>query len=137
MFHIFKNDRYIDVCEMCFIPMNVHYEQFNGVRQLRWHQLSHVVSIFSTSIRLLSSFFTKHCLPLSLSFCPSVSFCGIPSHLLISGISLRFEDVDVFFFNPKFFAVRNIHYPVNTSSDHFHTDAEVPSSDYCRTQSSG
>ena len=36
--------------------------------------------------------------------------------------------------NPKFFAVRNIHYPVNTSSDHFHTDAVVPSSDHCRTQ---
>ena len=25
--------------------------------------------------------------------------------------------------NPKFFAVRHIHYPVNTPSDHFHTDA--------------
>ena len=35
---------------------------------------------------------------------------------------------------PKFFAVRNIHYPVNTSSDHSHTDAVVPSSDHCRTQ---
>ena len=29
--------------------------------------------------------------------------------------------------NPKFFAVRHIHYPVNTSSDHFHTDAVVSS----------
>ena len=36
--------------------------------------------------------------------------------------------------NPKFFAVRNIHYPLNTSSDHFDTDAVVPSSDHCRTQ---
>ena len=36
--------------------------------------------------------------------------------------------------NPSFFAVRNIHYPVNTSSDHFDTDAVVPSSDHCRTQ---
>ena len=36
--------------------------------------------------------------------------------------------------NPKFFAVRHIHYPVNTSSDHFHTDAVVPSSDHCHTE---
>ena len=28
--------------------------------------------------------------------------------------------------NPKFFAVRHIQYPVNTSSDHFHSDAVVP-----------
>ena len=35
--------------------------------------------------------------------------------------------------NPKFFAVRNIHYPVNTSSAHFPTDAVVPSSDHCVT----
>ena len=35
--------------------------------------------------------------------------------------------------NPKFFAVRHIHYPVNTSSDHFPTDAVVPSSDHCHT----
>ena len=26
---------YINVGEMCFIPMNVHNELFNGVRQLR------------------------------------------------------------------------------------------------------
>ena len=48
---------YINVGEMCFIPMNVHNELFNGVRQLRWRHLSPVVSAFSTSIRLLSSFF--------------------------------------------------------------------------------
>ena len=35
--------------------------------------------------------------------------------------------------NPKFFAVRHIHYTVNPSSDHFHTDAVVPPSDHCRT----
>ena len=29
----------INVGEMCFIPMNVHNELFNGVRQLRWQQL--------------------------------------------------------------------------------------------------
>ena len=28
----------------------------------------------------------------------------------------------------------HIHYPVNTSSDHFHTDAVVPSSDHCPTE---
>ena len=40
--------------------------------------------------------------------------------------------------NPSFFAVRHlavrhIHYPVNQSSDHFHTDAVVISSDHCCT----
>ena len=48
---------YISVGEMCFIPMNLHNELFNGVRQLRWRHLSPVVSTFSTSTRLLSSFF--------------------------------------------------------------------------------
>ena len=48
---------YINVGEMCFIPMNVYNELFNGVRQLRWRHLSPVVSTFYTSIRLLSSFF--------------------------------------------------------------------------------
>ena len=42
--------RYINVSEICFIPMNVHNELFNGVRQLRWQHLSPVVSTFSTSI---------------------------------------------------------------------------------------
>ena len=36
--------------------------------------------------------------------------------------------------NPKFFAVRHIHYPVNPSNDYFHTYAVVPSSDHCRTE---
>ena len=36
--------------------------------------------------------------------------------------------------NPKCFAVKHIHYPVNPSSDHFHVDAVVSSSDYCRTE---
>ena len=48
---------YISVGEMCFIPMNLHNELFNGVRQLRWRHLSPVVSTFSTSTRLLSSLF--------------------------------------------------------------------------------
>ena len=81
---------YINVGEMFFIPMNVHNELFNGVRQLKWQQLSPVVSTFSTSIRCLSSFFIKHCLFLSLSVVPHPVF-------LISGLSLRFGDVDVFF----------------------------------------
>ena len=67
-------DIYTNAGEMCFIPMNVHNELFNGVRQLRWQHLSHVVSTFSTSIRLLSSFFIKHCtLPPSFSLFLSIS----------------------------------------------------------------
>ena len=34
---------YINVGEMCSIPMNVHNALFNGVRQLRWQSLSPVV----------------------------------------------------------------------------------------------
>ena len=43
-------------------------------------QLSkYIVSIFSTSIRFLSSFFIKHSiLPVSLPFCPSVSLSVVP-----------------------------------------------------------
>ena len=55
---------YMNVVEMCLIPMNVHNELFNGVRQLRWQHLSPVVSTFSTSIRLLSSVF-----PISVPSC--------------------------------------------------------------------
>ena len=51
----------IHVGEMCFIPMKVQNEQFNGGRQLRCQHLSPVVSTLSTSIRRSSSFFTKHC----------------------------------------------------------------------------
>ena len=36
--------------------------------------------------------------------------------------------------NPKLFAVGHIHYPVNPSSVHFHTEAVVPSSDPCRNE---
>ena len=38
-----SNTIYINVGEMCFIPMNVHNEPFNGVRQVRWQHLSPVV----------------------------------------------------------------------------------------------
>ena len=104
---------YINVGEMCAIPMNVHNELFNGVRQLRWQHLSPVVSKCSTSIMLLSSFFIKSFLSISLylSVVP-------PPVLLISGLSLRFGDVDVFFLQSNFFAIRHIniiHYPVNHS----------------------
>ena len=130
---------YINVGEMCFIPRNVHYELFNGVRQLRWQHLSPVVSTFSTSIRLLSSLFYKALHPpshfLSLSVHLSLSLSVVPHPVfLISGLSLRFGDVDVSSCNPKFFAFRHVHCPVNPSSDHFHTDAVVPSSDHGRTE---
>ena len=51
---------YINVDEICFNPMNVHNELFNGDgvnKKLRWRHLSSVVLTFYTSIRLLSSFF--------------------------------------------------------------------------------
>ena len=97
---------YINVGEMCFIPMNVHNELFYGVRQLRWQHLSHVVSTFSTSIRLLSSFFIKHCIlrpSSSLFLSVRLSSLSVVPHpvVLISGISLRFGDVDVFFLQFK------------------------------------
>ena len=100
---------YINVGEMCFIPMNVHNELFNGVRQHRWRHLSPVVSTFSTSIGLLSSFFHitlhPHFLSLSdhMSLSLSLSLSVVP-HLvfLISGLSLRFGDVEVFFLQSKF-----------------------------------
>ena len=53
---------------------------------------------------------------------------------IISGLSLLFGDVDVFFLQSNVFVVKHIHYPVNPSSDHFHTEAVVPSSDHYRTE---
>ena len=67
----------INVGEMCFIPMNIHIEQFNGVRQLRWQHLSPVVSTFSTSNMLLNHPFHKTLCTSSLP--RSLSFCGTPS----------------------------------------------------------
>ena len=99
---------YINVGEMCFIPMNVHNELFNGVRQLIWQHISSVGSYFSTSIRLLSSIFIKHCtLPPFLSVSVRLSLClsslSVVRHpvFLISGLSLRFGDVGVFFLQSK------------------------------------
>ena len=73
---------------MCFVPMNLYNELFNGVRQLRWQHLSPVVSTFSTS------------------------FCQ--AFILL-------------------FHLDTFTNPVNSSTEHFHTDAVVPSSDHCRT----
>ena len=104
----------------------------NGVCELRWQHISPVVSTFSTSIRLLSSFFIKHCiLPTSFSL---FLWYPIPFSLLVvfpCGLEmLMFSSC-----KPKFFAVRHIHYrcyPGNPSSDHFHNNAVVPPSDhYC------
>ena len=61
------------------------------------------------------------------------SFCGTPSRFLISGLSCGLEMLVFSSCKPKFFAVRHIHYPVNPSSDNFHTNTVVPSSDHCRT----
>ena len=56
---------------------------------------------------------------------------------LISGLSLRVGDVDVFFLQSIVLCCSLTHslssertHPVNTSSNHFHTDAVVPSSDH-------
>ena len=70
------------------------------------------------------------------TFCIKHSLSVVPHPvILISGLSLRFGDVDIFFLqSKKLFAVRHIHYPVNPSSDHFHTNAVVPSSDHCHTE---
>ena len=119
---------YINVGEICFIPINVHNELFSGVRRLRWQHLSPAVS---KKYFILP--FHKALHPSSLFLSLSVhltllSFCGTP----ISGLSLQFGDYMLMFSssNPNVFAVRNIYYPVNTSSDNFHTDGVVSSSDH-------
>ena len=128
---------YPNVGEMFFIPVNVHKELFNGVRQLRWQHLSLVVSTFSTSIRLLSSFFIKHCtlplpfLSLFLSIC-LYSLSVVPHPVfLTSGLSLRFGDVDVFFLQSKVLCSSTHSL---SSESNFHTDTVVPSSDHCRAE---
>ena len=66
---------------MFFIPMNVHNELFDGVRQLRWQHLSPVVRLScKMSIRLLSS----------------LIFLWYPTPF--SPLVVRFGDVDVFLF---------------------------------------
>ena len=57
-----------------------------------------------------------------------VSLSVVPRPVfVISGLSLRVEDAEVFFLQYKVLSVRNIHYPVNPSSEHFLSDAVVPS----------
>ena len=100
------------------------------------------VSTCSTSIRLVSSFFIKHCIlhpSFSLSFYLSVplslsSLSAVPHPVCrISGFPSGLEMLMFSSYNPKFLAITNMYYPVNTSSDNFHTNAVVPSSDHCRT----
>ena len=110
---------YINVGEMCFIPMNVHNELVNGVRQLRWQHLSPVVS--TLSINIISQAFM---LIFHDRLHPSFSFfLYVVLHpvFLISGLSLRFGDVDVFFLQSKVLCSLTL----SLSSDHFHTDAVV------------
>ena len=100
------------------------------------------------SIRLLSSFFIKYCIPppsFSLSFCPSasLSFGGTPHPIfLISGLSPLVGDVDVFFLQSKVytFTIQTVlassdHYCIETdtsSGEHRFTETVPPSSDhYC------
>ena len=103
--------------------MNIHNEQFNGVRQLRWQHLTPVVSTFSTDLHAFILLFHKtlHRPSLFLSLSHPV--------FIISGISLLFGDVDVFFLQSKVFLQTH-----SLSRDHFYTDAVVPSSDHCRTE---
>ncbi len=76
-------------------------------------------------------------LSLSVHMSLSLSLSVVPRPVfLISGLSMRFGVVDSFFFAIQISLqlLRHIHYPVNPSDDHFHTDAVVPSSDHCRTE---
>ena len=58
----------------------------------------------------------------------------MPIPFSISGLSLRFGDVDVFFLQSKVVCNETHYYPVNPSSDNFRTDTVVPCSDHCRTE---
>ena len=94
---------YINVGEMCFVPINVHNELFNSVRQLRWQHLSSIVSTLSTSITASILLFHKALHPISLFLSLCLAFLSVVHHhvVQISGLSLRFGDVDVFFLQSK------------------------------------
>ena len=82
-------------------------------------------------IRLLSSFFIKHCIhhsSFSVHLSLSLSLSVVPHPVfLISGLSLRFGDVDVFFLQSKVCS-----YAVVPSSDHCRTEIVLsPSDHYC------
>ena len=57
----------------------------------------------------------------------SLSFCGAPFRFQLVVIPCGLDMSMFSSCNPKFFADRHIHYPANPPSDHFHTDAVVPS----------
>ena len=78
----------INVGEMCFIPLNVHNELFNGACQFRWQHHSPVVSTFSTSIRLLIILIFHKAMhppsPFSLFLYICLSFCSRPTPIPFS-----------------------------------------------------
>ena len=80
------------------------------------------ILLFNKALHPPSSF------SLFLSICHSSLSVVAHPVFLISGLSLRFGDVDVFFLQPKLIC-SSTH---SLSRDHFLTDAVVPSSDHCR-----
>ena len=114
---------YLNVGEMCFNPMNIHNvnEQFNGFRQLRSQHISPVGLLSTCSTCFYPAFSLQ---PPSL-FLSLALFLWYPSRFLISGLSLLFGDVDVFFLQSKVFC---------SYTFTIQTDAVVPSSDHCRTE---
>ena len=110
----------INVGEMCFIS------PYSGICQLRWQQLSPGCSFNIFYIYQAFIFFFHKALhppSLFLSLSVHLSLSVVP-HLVfpISGLSLRFGDVDVFFLQSK----------VAPSCDHCRTETVLPASDhYC------
>ena len=99
----------IPKCRRNVLHSNEHTQwivKWCGVRQLRWQHISPVVLTLSTSMRLLSSFSSKHyILPHSSSLFLYFSLFVVPNPVfLISGLSLQFVDVDVFFLQSKVFS---------------------------------
>ena len=143
---------YINVGEICFIPMNytmncsMVFVSSDGTPFACSFNIFYIYQAFillfhiaPSSLPFLSlsvhmSLFLS--LSLTLPISPSLSlflWYLIPFSLLVvfpCGLEMSMFSSC----NPKFFAVRHIHYSVNPSNDHFHTDAVVPSSDHCRTE---
>ena len=91
-----------------------------------------VNNIYQAVFLLFHKTMRRPSLLLSLSGHLSHSLSVVPHPVfLISGLSLRIGHVDVFFLQSKVLAVRHI---LHHSSDHFHTDAVVPSSEHCCTE---
>ena len=117
-----SNTIYINVGEMCFITMNVHNEPFNGVRHA-----GQVAAPFACSFNIFYIYqdflflFHKALHPpsLFLSFCPSDALLFLWYPVPFSECVVFPCGLEMLMFsscNPKFFAVRNIHYPVNIST---------------------